>query len=164
MTCKLNIFADLCPTMDKSFKFNNKLVTGSDSRSKADSVTNEKSNIKNDQKKDALASILWNDEIKHHLATLIAQELKPFIGEVGKRLVDENKEIEELKEIIRQHEDHITCLEKIIKDLRGLLRDDTDNNHTMFHDVPLTDEEKDAQTTVTNHPSKSRTFIDFLGI
>lgn len=64
------------------------------------------------------------EDVAHYLVKMLAQELKPVITEVGRALVDEDQRVEDLKDIIKGHEEKIACLERMIIDLKQLLRYD----------------------------------------
>lgn len=70
------------------------------------------------------------EDLAHYLVKLLAQELKPVIEEVGRALVDEDQRVEDLKDVIKGHEEKIACLERMIVDLKQLLRSDEARNLT----------------------------------
>jgi len=59
---------------------------------------------------------------KSYLAEVITADLREIIQGSAKKLVKENELIEELQDRISNYEDHIQCLEQLVKELQLMLR------------------------------------------
>lgn len=64
------------------------------------------------------------DLLKRCLGDFIVYEMKSVVQAAAYRMVEDNQEIQELKETIRYYEDHIKCLEQLVRDLQSLLRNE----------------------------------------
>lgn len=62
-------------------------------------------------------------ELGKNMTLLLREELKCVLNVVRTDLQQENELVEELREVIRTQEDKIVCLERVIIDLKRMLRD-----------------------------------------
>ena len=60
--------------------------------------------------------------LQSSLGEFLVLELREAIKEATKKIVQNDQRVEELEEKIRNYEDHIDCLEQLVKELQSLLR------------------------------------------